>query len=162
MEIPEIVWQEVVQLARTNHTRRKREIFAFTPPPPTPRGVRTPDENGNFEPLLSLRTLVPLHLYLGSLRWKTNSKGHTRLPTRCFCAIDSNAPPAGNVRTTPTSCTDPHRVQTADPKQRGRPRSVPRKPNTFLRGFFHFPVLTMSLIVCPAITGVRQQGSGQG
>lgn len=101
---------------------------------------RTPDVK---QDLLSTRHSFHYIYIWGDCVGNEQQRAHLQVVASVLSMINSQLPPrtvspVGNVTTTPTSCTDPHRVQTVDHNQqyqRSCRTPVPRKPNTLLRGF---------------------------
>lgn len=74
MDIPEIIWRAVVQLASNNFLALTPHFNLHQPVTYLPLWASTaPDVNRE---LLSSQTPVPLYLYLGRLRWKLMAKGN--------------------------------------------------------------------------------------
>jgi len=79
VDIPEIIWRAVVQLASNNssgdNTLALTPHFHFHQPITYPPLWVSAAPDVSRE-LLSSQTPVPLYLYLGRLRWKLTTKGN--------------------------------------------------------------------------------------
>jgi hypothetical protein len=89
---------------------------------PTSLGIHSPRCEQGAPLIPDARSTISIS---GETALETNGKGQ-RLQVRCSASVLSMIKlpsplllsPAGNITTTPTSCTDPHRAQAADRNQR--------------------------------------------